>query len=113
MDHGGQLVIGPQLEAAANFVGDPPRARVKQDGRWGLVDSKGKFTIRPRFEEMRDFDRGLPSLAAVKVEGRWGWINRRGNFVIEPRYEDIDPPGGQDLYRSPQGWTSSTDFHLR
>jgi len=54
-------------------------------GRWGYVNSAGKFILEPQYDDALPF---ADFLAPVKQEGKWGFINGEGKFVIEPRYED-------------------------
>jgi outer membrane protein assembly factor BamD len=54
-------------------------------GRWGYINSAGKFVLEPQYEEALPFS---DFLAPVKVEGKWGYINGEGKFIIEPRFED-------------------------
>ena len=54
-------------------------------GRYGYVNSTGKFVLEPQYEEALPFS---DFLAPVKKDGKWGFINGEGKFIIEPRYED-------------------------
>ena len=54
-------------------------------GRYGYVNSAGKFVLEPQYEEALPFS---DFLAPVKKDGKWGFINGEGKFIIEPRYED-------------------------
>ena len=54
-------------------------------GRYGYVNSAGKFVLEPQFEEALPFS---DFLAPVKKDGKWGFINGEGKFIIEPRFED-------------------------
>jgi hypothetical protein len=53
-------------------------------GKWGFMDTTGKWVIDPQFEEVRGFADGF---APVKVGGRWGYIDQKGKFVVNPQYD--------------------------
>jgi hypothetical protein len=50
-----------------------PLLAVKQNGKWGFVDSSGKFAIEPIFEEAFSFENDR---AFVKQNGKWGIIRK-------------------------------------
>jgi hypothetical protein len=110
IDHQGKFVIKPQFYWASDFSGgfatvyvcgrqlsiDPsgklgpyrfpdgelmPRPK---DGRVGFVDSSGRFTIPPAYDEALPFSEGL---AAVRVGEKWGFINKNGGMAIASRFE--------------------------
>ena len=54
-------------------------------GRYGYVNSTGKFVLEPQYEDALPF---ADFLAPVKQDGKWGFINGEGKFIIEPRFED-------------------------
>lgn len=60
--------------------------QVEQNGKYGFVNNKGSFTIKPIFESVDDFNEGL---AAVRQYGKWGFINKKGKFVVEPQYDMV------------------------
>lgn len=54
-------------------------------GRWGYINTAGKFVLEPQYDEALPFS---DFLAPVKIDGKWGYINGEGKFIIEPKYED-------------------------
>lgn len=56
----------------------------EKKGKFGYANSKGKFIIKPVFEEAYDFTNNL---AVVKYDGKWGAIDLHGNTIIEPVFE--------------------------
>lgn len=56
-------------------------AAVKQDGKWGFIDTEGSVCIDYQFEDALSFGQHL---AAVKQGMNWGYISLRGEMVIEP-----------------------------
>lgn len=58
---------------------------VQSEGKWGFVDSYGRFVVHPSFESVKAFYQGT---AAVKVDGRWGIVNQDGFMVIPASFRD-------------------------
>jgi hypothetical protein len=55
--------------------------------KYGYIDSKGEFVIKPKFDYANDFqDNGL---AVVSVNGLSGLIDSKGEFVLKPKYDTI------------------------
>lgn len=54
-----------------------------KNGKFGFINSKGKFVIKPIFDEVTAFQNNL---SIVKYNGKWGVIDLHGNTVIEPEY---------------------------
>ncbi len=54
-----------------------------KNGKYGFVNSKGKFIIKPIFDEVTEFENNL---SIVKYNDKWGVIDLHGKTVIEPEY---------------------------
>lgn len=75
----GKLLLDPPfVENGYSF--DNGFAGVKNDGKWGIVDEKGNFTVTPQFDELRP-DAGL---YVVKRDNQEFWIDAHGNRQSEP-----------------------------
>lgn len=59
-------------------------AAVKQDGKWGYIDTNGTVVIPPQYDGANSFSEGL---AAVQKNGKWGYIDKTGNIVISFSFE--------------------------
>lgn len=55
--------------------------------KWGFINTKGEWVVRPQFEYAGDFHNGL---AKVIVKGKTGYIRQDGTMAIEPRFEGGD-----------------------
>ena len=56
--------------------------------RYGYIDSKGDFVIKPQFDYAYDFqDNGL---AVASMNNLSGLIDSKGNYVLEPKYDNIN-----------------------
>jgi hypothetical protein len=53
-------------------------------GKWGFMDTTGKWVIDPQFEGVAGFADGR---APVKVGGRIGYVDLTGKFVVNPQYD--------------------------
>lgn len=54
------------------------------EGKWGYVDSDGKFTIKPQYDEATRFSKNL---AAVNMNGKWGYIDKLGTMMIPLQFD--------------------------
>ncbi|MDF2534653.1 MAG: repeat-containing protein [Bacillales bacterium] len=63
-------------------------AAVKIDGKWGFINKKGKWTIKPKFQNAISFTIGL---GGVQQNGIWGFIDLKGDSVIEPQFSEVKP----------------------
>jgi hypothetical protein len=80
----GKLILDPPFfENGYSFLNG--FAGVKKDGKWGIVDERGNFTVAPKYDELRP-DAGL---YAVKSDHQSFWIEAHGEQQPEPyRAED-------------------------
>jgi hypothetical protein len=53
--------------------------------KWGYVDDKGYFKIKPQFETAMPFKEGL---AVISVYKKYGYINIQGRPVIRPQFDE-------------------------
>ncbi|NDD56283.1 MAG: WG repeat-containing protein [Verrucomicrobia bacterium] len=59
----------------------------EKSGKWGYLNSQGKWVIAPRFERAGIFRNGL---AAAKEPGaRWGYLKTDGTWGIEPKFSRV------------------------
>ena len=73
-----------------------------QNGKYGYIDSSGKFIIPPRYDIAFLFREGL---AAVSKEGRYGFIDKIGKEVIPLRYKFTEVfIGGLAKVKSGEQW---------
>jgi hypothetical protein len=61
-------------------------AKVKKEGKWGFIDTEGKYIIQPFYTDVSDFSEGFASatiLDSVRIM-KTGIIDLHGNFVLPP-----------------------------
>ena len=59
-------------------------AAAKKSGKWGFIDTSGKWIIEPKFDNAWNFSDG--GLAAAEVNKKWGIIDKSGHWIVEPKY---------------------------
>ena len=62
-------------------------ASVRENGKYGYINTKGEHVIAPKFEAAAAF--AANGLATVKENGKYGFINATGEFVIEPKFDEV------------------------
>ncbi len=83
VDRSGKVVVLDKVQQ----LGYSLTARIipaASGGKWGFIDTTGKWVIDPQFEEVKYFADGL---APVRVGGRWGYIDQKGKFIVNPQYD--------------------------
>lgn len=65
-----------------------------EDGKYGFVDNKGNWVIKPEFDGAEYFELGK---APVKVGERWGMINSDGTWFIEPEHDYFERSDEGDI----------------
>jgi tetratricopeptide (TPR) repeat protein len=63
-------------------------AAVKKNNKWGYVNRKGNWVIKPTFQNARSFSIGL---GGVQQNELWGFVDTKGNYVIEPQFSEVKP----------------------
>ncbi|MGD6774875.1 WG repeat-containing protein [Sutcliffiella horikoshii] len=66
----------------------PASVRTVEGTKWGYIDEKGKFVLKPTFEDAGEFQQN--GLAIVRKGGA-GVISQTGKFVVSPKYSSIFP----------------------
>jgi len=102
VDGSGKIAVVPQFDKADVFSeglaaiklgggGDPfvpydprPFYHVGGGGRYGYINTDGKYAINPQFEDAGAFSGGL---APVRMGGHWGFVDKTGIVVINPQFE--------------------------
>jgi tetratricopeptide (TPR) repeat protein len=65
---------------------DYGRARVKKDGKWGIVDKKGNEVVEPKYDYVGIFQKN--GRARVKKGDKYFFINKNGE-VVSKKYDYI------------------------
>lgn len=67
---------------------------LEKKGMWGFADAKGKFVIKPVFDEVCPFrdataDQVTIGVAKVRVGDKWGFITQENVYLFEPGYDAL------------------------
>ncbi len=59
-----------------------------KDEKWGFVNPKGKWIIKPQYAEARSFGDSLAPIRDNKTL-KWGYINKKGKKVIGCKFDEV------------------------
>jgi hypothetical protein len=104
IDKTGQVVF--RFQGVRNF--SEGMAAVEKDGKWGFIESDGRFRVPPAYESVRSFSE---SLAAARSQGKWGYINPTGQWIIPPQYATADD-FSDDLALTDKGYIDNTGHRV-
>lgn len=92
----GKVAIAPQFDKTYWFWDGA--CIVMVDKKWGAIDTKGNFILKPQFEQLSGIARKDGELVPAKMNNKWGFINKAGRFVIEPQFDAVER--GFDTYNT-------------
>jgi hypothetical protein len=84
VNRSGKLEMPGKFESIGGFGFTGGLAVARSGGKWGFIDTAGKWVIDPQFEGAANFSDGL---AVVIVGGRTGYIDKNGKFVVNPQFD--------------------------
>lgn len=93
------------FESTYSFSGD--HAAVKVDGKWGIIDRSGAFTVKPQYIKLQPSRNGT---FAISDGEQPYWIDASGNRVHQPAQERPPPQqaltceGGLQLFEGAGLW---------
>jgi hypothetical protein len=76
-------------------------ALAKVDGRWGVIDTTGRFILKPQFEEVQALigsfvvfeDPDYEYVDSAYVDPTYGLADINGQIIIPPTFHGVDPRG--------------------
>lgn len=82
-------------------------AIVKYNGRWGVIDKKGDFVIKPLYYNVKRVEyEGKVFFHVFKKQARFGLIDTAGNTVLYPEFlKAANFKGGMLAVKYKRGWT--------
>jgi hypothetical protein len=96
IDHSGREVRRPfPIAGISNFSEGlaavrPGKVSEGYSGKVGYLNVEGKWSIKPQFDEARDFSEGLAAVnrgAKGHMGGKWGYIGKDGAVAIPFQYD--------------------------
>lgn len=87
-----KFVIKPKFEAVMPFgkMLSSEKAFVKQTSKWGIIDTKGKWLIKPTYDTIFQLKKAQISWAIAKKEKLKVLLNDKGES-ISPTFSDFEP----------------------
>ena len=64
--------------------------KVQKNGKYGLINFKGKEILAPEYDEIFSI-KGVENSIIIKKDNLLGLCNNEGNIIIEPKYQEIKP----------------------
>src|SRR5207244_1981393 len=88
IDKSGHAVKFPQFYRGWDFSEGLAAVLPTDGGKWGYIDTTGRFAIEPRFDShpsgyVSSFSDGY---AMIETKERVGYIDKSGEFAINPRF---------------------------
>ena len=76
-----------KFEPKFDYVGEFSEgfAKVKLNGKWGYVNTKGDCLVEPKFDWIGRFSEGF---ARIRLNNTWGYVNTKGDCLVEPKFDD-------------------------
>ena len=69
--------------------------KFQKEGKYGLIDFKGKNILPAEYQEITAIS-GIENSLKIKKDDKYGIANEEGKIIIEPKYADIDILGKDD-----------------
>lgn len=66
--------------------------KVQKDGKFGLINLKGKEILKTEYEEITAIS-GIENSFKIKKDGKCGIVDNEGKIVVDAKYADIDVLG--------------------
>jgi hypothetical protein len=82
----GEIILPVEYDEIESFRDG--LSRVKKDGKYGYIDTKGDIVVPVIYDEIgwRNYVEGMMS---VEKDGKWGIINTKGDIVVPVIYDDV------------------------
>jgi serine/threonine protein kinase len=84
--NGNWTITLPEFYWINDFYEGLASAKLSQNGKYGFINIKGKWIIKPKFDDIGDFNNGL---ARAQLKGKCGFIDKKGNWIIRPEFDYI------------------------
>jgi hypothetical protein len=87
---------GKYISPNSNFYDCAIEARefydgISSSGKYGYVDCKNNWLIKPKFQNIRPFKNGFAGVQRTIADGQfdWGFIDCNGDLIIDFQYQEI------------------------
>lgn len=97
---GEEIVVQPKYEITEVF--EQKYIKVKINGKWSLLDQRGKEIIPPKYDDVSNIDRGTKSVFYVVKDEKTGIVNKQGEEITPIDY-DVISEGEKEVFVLTQG----------
>lgn len=66
--------------------------KVEKDGKWGIIDIKGKEIVKPEYEEIIAI-KGIENAILLKKDENYGVVDNEGKIIVDVKYKEITSLG--------------------
>ncbi len=80
IDKKGQQAINLPVYGASHFSGNWAAVQLEKDGKYGFIDKKGEWLLKPQFDMANVLD---DNTGFVVKEGKYGIIDKNGKWIFE------------------------------
>lgn len=103
----GDSFMGKELPAAEDD-GQIALAFAKSNDKWGMIDKKGNWFIKPEYLSIGKFSEGLAQ-ALDPVSKKWGFIDKNGKWIIKPQFY-VSQSDLEEVGKLPERWAHFYDY---
>lgn len=97
---GEEIMVQPKYEITEVF--EQKYIKAKINGKWSLLDQKGKMIIPPKYDDVSNIDRGTKSVFYVVKDEKTGIVNKQGKEMTPIDY-DVISEGEKEVFVLTQG----------
>jgi len=83
-----QIEVLQNIDENGNVWYEENILKIKQNGKYGLIDLNGKQLIQPEYDEITVI-RGIANSFIIKKDGKVGLVNDNGSIIVKPEYTEI------------------------
>ena len=97
---GEKIVVQPKYEITEVF--EQKYIKAKINGKWSLLDQRGKEVIPPKYDDVLNIDRATKSVFYVVKDEKIGLVNKQGEEITPIDY-DVISEGEKEVFVLTQG----------
>ena len=98
--HNGETIVQPKYEITEVF--EQKYIKAKINGKWSLLDQRGKEVIPPKYDDVSNIDRATKSVFYVIKDEKIGLVNIQGKEITPIDY-DVISEGEKEVFVLTQG----------
>lgn len=83
-----QIEVLQNIDENGNVWYEENILKIKQNGKYGLIDLNGKELLQPEYDEITVLS-GIANSIIIKKDGKVGLVNDNGSIIVKPEYAEI------------------------